>query len=237
MLLAVDTSTTQVGIALYDGTQVIGESLWHGKLRHTTSLAPEIAALLKRTNKTIGEVTALGVALGPGSFTSLRVGLALMKGLALARHLPLIGIPTLDILAMAQPAREIRLATILQAGRGRLAVGYYSVSDSGIWQSEGEANVMRIDELVSSIESPTLFCGELTKEERYTLAKQDLAKLSSPSESSRRPACLAELAWKQYHSEEYRQAKNSPSATLRVQEEDTASLSPIYLQVGAAIPS
>jgi len=222
MLLAVDTSTTQVGIALYDGTQVIGESLWHGKLRHTTSLAPEIAALLKRTNHTMDEVTVLGVAIGPGSFTSLRVGLSLIKGLALSRNLPLIGIPTLDILAAAQPAREIRLATILQAGRGRLAVGYYRVSDSGIWESEGDALVMRVDELAASIESPTLFCGELTEEEREILAKHDLAELSSPSRSTRRPACLAELAWKQY------QAKNA---------DDAASLSPIYLQVGAAIPS
>lgn len=222
MLLAVDTSTTQVGIALYDGIQVIGESLWHGKLRHTTSLAPEIAALFKRTNRTMDDVTALGVALGPGSFTSLRVGLSLIKGLALSRNLPLIGIPTLDILAASQPARDLRLVTILQAGRGRLAVGYYNASPSGIWEPEENLSVIRVDELTASIKSPTLFCGELTKEERDTLAKHDLAELSSPSRSTRRPACLAELAWKRY------QAKDT---------DDAASLSPIYLQVGAQIPS
>ncbi len=48
-------------------------------------------------------VTALGVALGPGSFTSLRVGLAFVKGLVLARHIPIIGISTLDIVAAAVP--------------------------------------------------------------------------------------------------------------------------------------
>ena len=222
MLLAVDTSTTQVGIALYDGIQVIGESLWHGKLRHTTSLAPEIDALLKRTNRNMDEVTALGVALGPGSFTSLRVGLALMKGLALARHLPLIGIPTLDILAAAQPARDLRLACLLQAGRGRLAVSYYNVSPNGVWEPEENLSVMRVDELAESITSPTLICGELNAEEREILSKVDLAELCSPARSSRRPACLAELAWKRY------QVKDT---------DDAASLSPIYLQVGAAIPS
>lgn len=223
MLLAVDTSTTQVGLALYDGVQVIGESLWHGKLRHTTSLAPSIAELFKRTNLTMDDLSALGVALGPGSFTSLRVGLALVKGLALARHLPLIGIPTLDILTAAQPLRDISLAAVLQAGRGRLAVGRYLASDSGIWQSDGEVSVLNLDELIETIESPTMICGELTEEERKILAKKrDLIELSSPVQSTRRPAFLAELAWKRYQADDT---------------DDTASLAPIYLQVGASIPA
>lgn len=228
MLLAVDTSTTQVGIALYNGHQVIGETLWHGKLRHTTTLAPEIDAIFTRTNTSMDDLIALGIALGPGSFTSLRVGLSLMKGLALARHLPLIGIPTLDILAAAQPLRENRLATVLQAGRGRLAVGGYRATPSGIWEPDGDLHVMNVDELTKSITTETRVCGELNKEERKTLQKNDMAVLSSPSRSTRRPACLAELAWKRYHSEEYKQAKNT---------DDAASLSPIYLQVGAKIPS
>ena len=223
MLLAVDTSTTQVGLALYDGVQIIGETLWHGKMRHTTSLAPAIAELFKRTNATMDDLAALGVALGPGSFTSLRVGLALVKGLALARHLPLIGIPTLDSLAAAQPLRDIPLAVVLQAGRGRLALGWYHASDTGAWQSDGEISVLNLDELIKTIESPTMICGELSEEERSILAKKDdLIELSSPVQSTRRPAFLAELAWKRW------QAGDTDEA---------ASLAPIYLQVGASIPA
>ncbi|MCF6277718.1 MAG: tRNA (adenosine(37)-N6)-threonylcarbamoyltransferase complex dimerization subunit type 1 TsaB, partial [Anaerolineales bacterium] len=181
MLLAVDTSTTQIGLALYDGNQVIGETLWHGKLRHTTSLAPAIAELLERTDTTMDEVDVLGVALGPGSFTSLRVGLALVKGLAVARHLPLVGIPTLDMLTAAQPLRDTRLAAVLQAGRGRLAVGWYDAPDEETWQADGEASVMTADELLEKIEVPTLVCGELTEEERRILAKKRaLISLGSP---------------------------------------------------------
>ncbi|HIE25065.1 MAG TPA: tRNA (adenosine(37)-N6)-threonylcarbamoyltransferase complex dimerization subunit type 1 TsaB [Anaerolineales bacterium] len=222
MLLAVDTSTTQVGIALYDGVQVIGASSWYGKLRHTTSLAPEIDALFKRTNAKMDDLTALAVAIGPGSFTSLRVGLSLMKGLALSRNLPLIGIPTLDILSASQPARDIRLACLLQAGRGRLAVGYYNASESGVWEPEGNLSVMRIDELAASLEEPTLICGELSAEERQMIKKVELAELCSPARSLRNPVCLAEIAWERY------QASDT---------DDAASLSPIYLQVGAQIPS
>src|SRR5258705_6096410 len=103
MLLAVDTSTAQVGIAIYDGSQVISEYAWRSSQRHTVELAPAIFESLKRCGLTMDDIHVLGVALGPGSFTSLRVGLSLAKGLALSRHLPLIGIPTLDILAAAQP--------------------------------------------------------------------------------------------------------------------------------------
>src|SRR5512146_2506000 len=98
MLLAVDTSTAQVGLALYDGSQVISEYAWRSSQRHTVELAPAIFELLNRCGLTMEDIHALGVALGPGSFTSLRVGLSLAKGFAFARHLPLIGIPTLDVL-------------------------------------------------------------------------------------------------------------------------------------------
>jgi len=119
MLLAVDTSTAQVGLAVYDGAQeqVIGEYAWRSSQRHTVELAPAIYELLARCGLTMDDIRALGVALGPGSFTSLRVGLSLVKGFALARSLPLIGIPTLDILAAAQPLSRFPLRVAIQAGR------------------------------------------------------------------------------------------------------------------------
>jgi len=222
MLLAVDTSTTQIGLALYDSAQVIGETLWRGKLRHTTTLAPSLADLLARTNAKISEVEAIGIALGPGSFTSLRVGLAFVKGLALARHIPLIGIPTLDILTAAQPAREIGLVAVLQAGRGRLAVSRYHAPDGQTWQPEGDATIMRIDELLESIHRATMVCGELSAEERAILRKDARVQLGTPTQCTRRPAFLAELAWKRY------QAHDT---------DDAASLAPIYIHIGDPIPS
>ena len=63
----------------------LGEICWRSNQRHTVELAPAISELLRRCGLTMEELRALGVALGPGSFTSLRVGLSLVKGLALAR--------------------------------------------------------------------------------------------------------------------------------------------------------
>lgn len=222
MLLAVDTSTAQVGLALYDGAQVIGEFAWRSSQRHTVELAPAISELLARCGLTMDDIRALGVALGPGSFTSLRVGLSLVKGLALARHIPLIGIPTLDILANAQPSSKLPLAVAIQAGRGRFAIGWYKSSKKG-WQAKGDARVVTIEALMDEITSPSIVCGELTSEDRQRLIEMnDNVRLASPAQSMRRPAMLAELAWARWQKGEV---------------DDEASLAPIYLHTAEPIPS
>ena len=221
MLLAVDTSTAQVGLAIYDGSQVISEYAWRSSQRHTVELAPAIFESLKRCGLTMDDIQALGVALGPGSFTSLRVGLSLAKGLALSRQLPLIGIPTLDILAAAQPSSRLPLIVAIQAGRGRLAVGWYKSSKNG-WQAKVPARVMTLDALMDEIKSPVIVCGELASEERKKLADKVDVHLVGPAQSIRRPAVLAELAWARWQAG---------------QVDDGARLAPIYLHVAESIPS
>jgi tRNA threonylcarbamoyladenosine biosynthesis protein TsaB len=221
MLLAVDTSTAQIGIALYDGSQVLAESVWIGRQHHTTQLAPALAGLLSRTSVSMDIVSALGVALGPGSFTSLRVGLALVKGIALARKLPVIGISTMDVIAAAQPLSKIPLAVVLQAGRGKLALGFYKSSKIS-WQAQGPARVVTVDALADEIESPTIIAGELSAEERQRLARKKVnIKLASPAQCVRRPAVLAELAWARWQAGEV---------------DDAASLAPVYLHVAGTSP-
>jgi tRNA threonylcarbamoyladenosine biosynthesis protein TsaB len=165
-------------------------------------------------------IKALGVALGPGSFTSLRVGLSLVKGLALARHLPLVGISTLDIVTAAQPASKLPLAVAVQAGRSRFALGWYKRSKNG-WQATGPARVVTVEALANEVESPSIVCGEFTAEDRQALNKADI-HLASPAQSVRRPAVLAELAWARWQ---------------RGEVDDEASLAPIYLHAADPISS
>ena len=79
------------------------ETIWASHDYHTIELAPAIADTLTRAGLEIQDLKLLAVATGPGSFTGLRIGLAVAKGIALACHLPIIGIPTLDIVAESQP--------------------------------------------------------------------------------------------------------------------------------------
>ena len=221
MLLAIDTSTAQIGLALYDGAQVAGECVWHSGLHHTQELAPALVELLRRVEVKIEQINVLGVALGPGSFTSLRVGLAFAKGLVLARHMPVVGIPTLDVVAAAIPLSGLRLAAIVQAGRGRLAVGWYHAGENG-WQAEAPATVTTADELAEKIHKPVLICGELSADDRQRLARKfKNVTLASPAQCVRRPAILAELAWQKWQAGEVDLA---------------ASLAPIYLHVAGGLP-
>jgi len=222
MLLAIDTSTVHVGLAVYDGTQVLAEMTWTSQQHHTVELAPVLAGLLDRSGVSMDMLSALGVAIGPGSFTSLRVGLALVKGLALARHLPLMGIPTLDIVAAAQPVSKHPLAAVLQAGRGRIAIGWYKCTKNS-WQAQGPARSGTADELADEIESPTHVAGELSAEDRQRLARKRVnVLLVSPALCVRRPAVLAELAWARWQAGQI---------------DEPASLAPIYLHVAGMPPA
>ncbi|MBI4760829.1 MAG: tRNA (adenosine(37)-N6)-threonylcarbamoyltransferase complex dimerization subunit type 1 TsaB [Chloroflexota bacterium] len=219
MLLAVDTSTAQVGLALYDSAHVLAECAWRSSQRHTVELAPAVADLLTRCGATMDNVQALGVALGPGSFTSLRVGLSLVKGLALARHLPLAGVPTLDILAHAQPLGRHPLLCAIQAGRGRFALGVYKTSRKR-WQVQGPARVVSLEALMAEAQSPAVVCGEFSAEEIQKMKEAGI-RLVSPAASVRRPAVLAELAWARWQAGEV---------------DDAASLAPIYLHTEGTLP-
>ena len=221
MLLAIDTSTRVAGVALHDGTRVLGEVVWFSHDHHTVELTPVISAVLTRANLAVSDLGAVAVTIGPGSFTGLRIGLSVAKGLALASHLPLVGVPTLDVVAVAQALRDMPLVAVLQAGRGKLAMQKYVVS-SGAWQPVGKIEIMDIQALAKRIQEPTLVCGELEEEERHILArKRKNVKLATPAQSLRRPSFLAELAWRRWKSGKV---------------DDPALLSPIYIHVGEVIP-
>ena len=222
MLLAIDTSTAQLGLALYDGVHVLGEYAWRSSQRHTVELAPAVSNMLARSGLTMDAIQVLGVALGPGSFTSLRVGLSLAKGLALARQLPMVGVSTLDVVAATQPIGKLPLVAAIQAGRARLAIGWYKGSKKG-WQAKGLARVVTTEELMYEIKTPSIVAGEFTMEDRQRLMKDEInVKLTSPAHSVRRPSILAELAWGRWQNGDV---------------DDDASLAPIYLHTSEPIVS
>jgi tRNA threonylcarbamoyladenosine biosynthesis protein TsaB len=211
-----------MGVALYDGSRLLGEAAWITADHHTVELAPSVDDLLHRCGVAIKQVTALGVALGPGSFTGLRIGLALAKGIALAHRLPIIGIPSLDVTAASIPPQNIPLIATLQAGRGRLAVDWYH-AEAGVWQSDVKLEVVTAQVLAERLDGECVVGGELSGAERQILASRgEHIRLTSPANSLRRPGLLAELAWNRWQTGDT---------------DDPASLAPIYLHIGEPIPS
>ncbi len=219
MLLAIDTATRVISLALHDGEQVRAEASWETANHHTVELAPAVAEMLARVGITPAGLTGVAVALGPGSFTGLRIGLGLAKGLATALGLPLFGVPTLEILAAGQPCFEGLLYTVLKAGRGRICVQPF-VWDMESWEPLGEPAILGWADTLAAVQEgqPALFSGEIDAEAlRQIAAAQQEGKpitLAPAAHRLRRAAFLAERGW----------------ARLRAGEGDSpATLVPIYL--------
>jgi tRNA threonylcarbamoyladenosine biosynthesis protein TsaB len=217
MILAVDTSNHAIGLCLFDGSQVLAENTWQSDNYHTVELAPAVETMLNRCKVQPHNLELLAVALGPGSFTALRIGLAFIKGMAIATHRPVVGIPTLDGVAAALPPADLPLVALLQAGRGRLAFDTYLASGQG-WRSTGSLRTGLVEDLTAFIQQPTLVCGELNSLQRLYLAQHCKdARLAPPVHCMRRPSLLAQLAWDRWQ------------AGLP---DEQVPLTPIYLNLG-----
>jgi len=219
MLLAIDTATSTVGLALYGGQAVLAELTWRAVQKHTVTLMPNLVQMLCQQGLTVAHLTGVAVALGPGSFTGLRVGLTTAKGLALARGLPLVGIPTLDIVAQSclfpVSGRPLSLQAVLEVGRGRFCVASYRCSE-GRWRREGDYQVVGPDQMGAGVCEPTYFCGEMDESVEQTLRERlgGLAIIAPVAARLRRPGYLAQLGWQRL---------------IRGEGDDPATLSPIYL--------
>ncbi len=101
LILNIDTALEQAMISLADGPDVIGSVTSNSQKDHATWLHPSIQELLKKNGKRISDLAAVAVSIGPGSYTGLRVGLASAKGICYAAGIPLITIPSLQVIAAA----------------------------------------------------------------------------------------------------------------------------------------
>jgi tRNA threonylcarbamoyladenosine biosynthesis protein TsaB len=216
LLLAIDTATRVPSLALYDGEWVLAEETWHSANGHTVELMPSLVRMLERQRVSPSELRGIAVALGPGSFTGLRIGLGVAKGLALTLGMPLIGIPTLDALVYAQARERGPVCAVLRAGRGRFSAAFYR-RRRGWWQKQGDYRLTTLDELCAEIQTRTFFCGELDAQAAELLRERlgKKAVVASPASSLRRAGYLAELGWQRLK---------------RGKVDDPAALSPIYLR-------
>jgi tRNA threonylcarbamoyladenosine biosynthesis protein TsaB len=197
MILALDTATRVVSLALHDGGQVVAEHTWRSNNHHTIEVTPMLEQMLVSTNITPLDLSAIAVALGPGSYTGLRIGMSIAKGLALSVSpaLPLIAIPTLDVVAAAQPHQCEQLVAVAQAGRGRINAGLYQWSESG-WQAVADTQLVRWEALIGQLKRPTLVAGEINEEGRQYLQQVNEVVIAVPELNLRRASILAGLAFK-----------------------------------------
>jgi tRNA threonylcarbamoyladenosine biosynthesis protein TsaB len=142
LLLAIDTSTSAITVAVHDGTSVLAESSTVDARRHGEHLAPGIVRVLSQAGRSASDVTAVVAGLGPGPFTGLRVGLVTARTFALARGVPALGLCSLDALAHQawQEGAVMAGGSLVVATDARRKEVYWSryrVTDEGVARLKG----------------------------------------------------------------------------------------------------
>jgi tRNA threonylcarbamoyladenosine biosynthesis protein TsaB len=131
LFLSFETATRFGSVAVMRGAEVL--SKWRGDgaaASHSAQLLPNLAECLQSAGISLGALAFLGVAVGPGSFTGLRVGLATAQGLADTLNLPLVGVETLEAVALtAGPAG--RVSALLPSGRNEVFAQLFTVDGRG----------------------------------------------------------------------------------------------------------
>jgi tRNA threonylcarbamoyladenosine biosynthesis protein TsaB len=197
MLLAIDSSTSVAGLALWQEGQVLAELTWHTSENHTAELLPNLIHLLGLAKTELSGVKGIAVAKGPGSYNGLRVGLSTAKGFALALNVPLVAVSTLEVTAFLHAATQRPLCPLNNAGRGEVAAALFQ-ENKGRWLRLTEEHITTMDVLLGQVPPDTLFCGELNPVmlQKIIEIRGEQATIASGASSMRRAGYLAELGWR-----------------------------------------
>ena len=195
ILLAIDTCTRRSSVALRDKTLIRAECTWETERHHTAGVSAQIRHLMRTANIQPADIGAVAVAIGPGSFTGVRCGLAIAKGLATARNLPLIGVPAFDVIAAAQPNHHMPVYTLVEAGRGRVAARRYEWRE-GTLSVAGDWLIQTWSAFAESIEAPAWVCGDVTPPLESLLETR--AAVAPAPLNVRRAGYLAEIGYSRW---------------------------------------
>ena len=197
-LLAIDTATQTLGLALHDGQRLLADVNVQVGRGHNAQLAPLIERTMAQVGLAKDDLSALAVAVGPGSYTGVRIGVALAKGMAEARGLPLVPVSTFD--ALVEPVPHYRespsMIVTLAAGRNRVIHALYwpMANRWAAWEKEG---ISAWDDLLAEHDYPLLFTGEISDEGMEKIRAADDEHIIMPAAMRlRRAGYVADIAWR-----------------------------------------
>lgn len=212
-LLALDTSTELAGIALYDGERV-HQSSWSAGREQSTQVLSRVHQHMEVLGIGPQDLGAVAVATGPGSFTGLRVGLSLAKGIALGGGIPIVGIPTLQAIALPWLLAGVSVIAVLPAGRGRVVWQRFRIDhlaeDEALEPRNTDAEELK---LVADSAGVHAIVGELPPSLAAMLTGSHVPMATQPSLGSR-IGSVAMLGWWRY---------------LQGESDDLAVLEPTYV--------
>ena len=152
-VLAIDTSTEILAVAAHRGESWASLCLRRG-LQHSSGLLPLAARLLEELGMTVSDLELLVCSRGPGSFTGIRIGLATAMGISHGRGIPLVGVSTLDAIALPWAAWDGDVCAVLDARKGK----YYAALFRGgaLQGSYRDASPVELGQLLAAADRPLL---------------------------------------------------------------------------------
>lgn len=208
-VLAVDTSSVVATCAVLDEEKVLGEYSLNQEMTHSEKIIPMIKELMDSLNLRPEDIDVFAGAVGPGSFTGLRIGIATIKGLAHVFDKPVVGVSTLEALAYNIPFDGI-VVPLIDARRERVFTGIYKWKD-GKLVNLSEPTILELDELLNIIQDnyeKVLFNGDgtLVYKEKIVEKLKDKAQFAPISLNMARASSVGELGllkWKEGNAENY----------------------------------
>ena len=160
LTLAIDTSTKTASVALLRYDSILAECLINVSINHSVTLLPMIENILSTACVKIGEVDLFALTVGPGSFTGLRISAGAVKGLALATGKPVVGVCTVDALALNLADSAIIICPMLDAGRREVYTALYRPRRSGIPEKITGERVVGPEEFLKEVDEDVIFLGD-----------------------------------------------------------------------------
>jgi len=194
LVLGIETSTRQGGVAIVGEDHVLCETVLNVEVTHSERLLPAVDRALDEARITLDGLGGIAVSIGPGSFTGLRIGLSTAKGLAYATGLPLVGVPTLEAMAWTLPAARWQVCPVLDARKQEVYAALFRHEPEGLRRVTEDA-ALPPEDLCRLIRNPTLFLGDGADAYGALFRERLGDKMLLPPLASRgaRPACVAEL--------------------------------------------
>ena len=151
LILAFETSAKAASVALHDGTKLLAENYQNTGLTHSQTLMVMAEDMLKQCGLTAGDVTAVAVAAGPGSFTGVRIGVAAAKGFAWGASLPCYGVSTLEAMAKNLGACEGHVCACMDARRNQVYNAVF-LAENGVLTPLCPDRAIALSELKAELE-------------------------------------------------------------------------------------
>ena len=198
--LAIDTSSKSMSAAILDQHKILSEISVDAARNHGETALAAIEAVLSLSAVSLADIDIFACSVGPGSFTGLRVGIGTVKGLAYSLQKPVVGISSLDALAMNVSNEALTIWAMIDARRGEVYAARYMAMPGDIPQREGNELIITPGDLIEKVAGEAIFVGDgaLVYEEYLKDKLQEQARFAAPADNRIKAGAVGVMGLKKY---------------------------------------